>query len=156
MNSAFSQDKKFNYQANTSPSVNNKLSIFLQNNFSKKELKKVSYNHAQNNIILSFYLNEKLEVFDIDVSTKNPEIDKKLEDVFIKFPIQELNINTPSPSKKYSLQIISKVGKKTNSIVVPRSSKKNTSVVIHVTPTNNLMIKSCVLPKQFKIIFTKP
>jgi hypothetical protein len=112
VNSAFSQDKKFNYQANTSPSVNNKLSIYLQNNFSKKELKKVSYNHAQNNIILSFYLNEKLEVFDIDVSTKNLEIDKKLEDIFTKFPIQELNINTPSPSKKYSLQIISKDGRK--------------------------------------------
>lgn len=112
VNLTFSQAKKFDYKKYSFPNKTNELSLFLKENIKKKELKKVTFNQGINNVVLSFYLNERLEIFEIDVDTKNFTLNRKLENLLSKFPLEKLNIPKPSPGKKYSLQIIEKEGRK--------------------------------------------
>ena len=110
----FSQStKQFDYEKYSNPDPKNQLSLYFKENVDKKLLKKAAFFNNDNNIILSFYINQQGEPYKLNVTSRGSEayytaIKNTFKDYFEKY----IGYDSLSSRNKYSLQIISKKGSK--------------------------------------------
>ena len=95
------------------PNPKNELSKYFKKEISKKHLKKAVFQRGKNNIILSFNINNEKKPYRINIPVFGSlELRKEIKEAFKKYPLEKLNLESLDPKNRYSLQIITKKGKK--------------------------------------------
>lgn len=144
------EDKYLNenntFQALAQPSVNSDLANFFKIYLEKKLLKKIDftaikdsylYNNFSNSkynytIRLTFELSKTSKATNCRINTGNKELDRKVIEIFKKYPLEKLGIKESDKSGKISVQLFAKEDKEV-------TIKASQFAVIDVPP----VIKEC-------------
>lgn len=129
-------------QPSTESDLANHFKIYLEQNLLKKidfsKLKTSSYYKGISNkkynytIRLTFEINKKNKAFNFRIHTGDSELDKKVIEIFKKYPLEKLNLNDNAKLGKISVQLFTKENK---NIII----KASTFAVIDQLP----VLKGC-------------
>jgi hypothetical protein len=140
--------EKNSFQTSATPNETSELSLFLKQNLTSDDLKKINFNQITSSF--SYKLNPyKLENYDytirltfeigkdnkaqnIKIQTGNADFNKQIKNVFKNFPLEKLNLNDKYKSAIISVQLFCRENKKT--II-----KASTNAVYDLNPS----IKEC-------------
>ncbi|GGA85421.1 hypothetical protein GCM10008015_27710 [Flavobacterium palustre] len=141
-----SELEKNSFQATANPDENNELSLFLKQNLSTQDLKKIDYHKITSSFLfklnpykldnydytirLTFEIGKDNKAQNIKIQTGNADFNKQIKNVFKTFPLEKLNIDTENKSAIISVQLFCRENKKT--II-----KASTNAVYDVTPSLN-------------------
>ncbi|WP_299671045.1 hypothetical protein [uncultured Polaribacter sp.] len=111
---SFSQSKKnVNYDKLSNPNPKNDLSTYLDDLVPNKYLKKARFQKNSKNIILYFNVNKEHKPFKISLSAYQPsDLYNSIKNAFKDYPLERLSIENFDRKNRYSLQIISKKGRR--------------------------------------------
>lgn len=87
-------------------SSDNELSEHFKNELSQELINLAKFNLKNNNITLSFYVNNKNELEQIKTNTDNKRLDEAIIVAFKKFPFNKLSIPNKNPLNNYGIQVI--------------------------------------------------
>lgn len=135
---------KNSFQALANPDENSELSIFLKQNLTPKDLKKIDYSKITSSFLfklnpykldnydysikLTFEIGKENKAQNIKIQTGNTELNKQIQNIFKTFPIEKLNINNNYKSGEISVQLFTRENKK--AII-----KASTNAVCNVNPS---------------------
>lgn len=108
--------QKINWESSTidhNPNSKNELSLYLKKQVSKRTLRKIKFQPKENNIILSFNINNENKPYRISINNfGGKELTEAIKEAFEIYPLEKLNLEDLDKRNKYYLQIISKKGSK--------------------------------------------
>lgn len=141
-----SQEKKFSnqyeeFQHYAQPNPDNELSKHFKKYLDADYLEAIDFlqkDEALKKVNLTFAFNDQNKIIRISANSRYPALNKKLKEVFKKFPVRKLNFSSKNTNTLYTLQIISKENNKT---IVNCSSK----LVFETYPS----IKECESSKSY-------
>ncbi|MFD0836543.1 hypothetical protein ACFQ0I_12260 [Mariniflexile aquimaris] len=105
------KDKYEEFDFYAKPNRDNELSNYFKKRINFKMLEAIDFYESEEHkkrVFLTFYLDENNEPVNIKVSSKYSEFNKMIEDIFIRYPIEDLNIPKEYTNCAYFLQIISR------------------------------------------------
>ena len=89
------------------PTTSNNLTVFFKQNLTKGILLKTNLNDLNDNIKLSFNLNEKNQYSNIKTNARSTTVSDELKRVLSMYSKNKLNLTDQHPLNKYYLQILS-------------------------------------------------